>query len=100
LQPAHFSDRFDTGPQIKMIGISEQDLDAQLFQQILRNALDRAERSHRHEDRRFDLSMRSDEFASAGGAAGGFNLELDRHSEDSKGLQRSEVRLQKWSPIF
>ena len=35
VQPAHFSDGFDTGPQIKVIGISEQDLDAQLFQHIL-----------------------------------------------------------------
>jgi hypothetical protein len=66
VQPAHLANRLDSGTQIKMIGIAEQNLDAKLFQHILRNALDRTERSHRHEYGRLDFSVRSDEFAQRG----------------------------------
>src|SRR5271156_3773738 len=79
VQPAHPSNRFDPRPQKKMIGIRKQNLDAKLFQHILRNALNRTERSHRHEHRRLNFSMRSDEPASASSTAGGFNLQTNRH---------------------
>ena len=79
MQPAHLPDGFDSRPQIKMIGIAEQNLDAQFFQHILRNALHRSQRSNRHENRRFNLSVRRDQFAGAGRAASGFNLQLESH---------------------
>jgi hypothetical protein len=62
-----------------MVGIGEQNLDAEFFKHILRDALDRSQCANRHEHRRLDLSVRSDELASAGGAAGGFNLQANRH---------------------
>ncbi len=79
MQPAHPANRLDAGPQKKMVGIREQNLDAQLFKHILRDALHRSQRSHRHKHRRLDLSVRSKELAGAAGTAGGFNLQADGH---------------------
>src|ERR1700674_5012743 len=79
MQPAHPANRLDARPQKKMVGIREQNLDAQLFKHILRDALHRSQRSHRHKHRRLDLSVRSNELAGAGGTAGGFNLQADGH---------------------
>src|SRR5450755_814932 len=77
MQTAHLANGLDSGTQIKMVGIGQENLDAEFFQYILRNTFDGCQRSNRHEDRRFDLSVRSDEFASAGRAAGGFNLKVN-----------------------
>ena len=57
-----------------MVCIREQNLDAKFFEHILRNTLNRTKRPHRHEHRCLNFSMRSDELASTGRAAGGFNL--------------------------
>jgi hypothetical protein len=57
-----------------MVGIGKQNLDPEFFERILRDALDRSQGSDRHEHRRFDLSVRSDELADAGRPAGGFNF--------------------------
>ena len=79
MQPAHPANRLDPRPQKKMVGIREQNLDAQLLEHILRDALHRSERPDRHEHRRLNLSVRSDELADAGGTAGSFNLKSDGH---------------------
>ncbi len=79
VQAAHLANGFDSGTQIKMVGIAKQNLDAEFLQDILRNAFDRTKRSYGHEDWRFDFSVGHDEFARTGGVAGGFNLKLDRH---------------------
>src|SRR5579862_1797307 len=97
VQTAHLSDGLDSGPQIKVVGIAEQNLDTQLFEHILRNALDRTKRPDRHEYRRLDFSMRSDELASARRAASRFNLKLNRHRgiladcRDQKRLQGASL---------
>src|SRR5277367_1734640 len=98
MQSAHCSNGFDPRPQIKMVSIAQQNLDTKFLEHILRNALDRTKRSHRHKHRRLDLSMRSDEFAGAGGAARSVNLQANSHRRILKELQRSEVRLQRWKP--
>jgi hypothetical protein len=59
MQAAQLSNRFNPRPQIKMVGIAQQNLDPKLLQHILRNPLNGAERSDRHEHRRLDLSVRS-----------------------------------------
>ena len=69
MQAAHAPNRFNSRPQIKMIGIGEKNLDAEFFEYILRDTLDGSESSHWHEDGSLDGSVRSDELASAGGAA-------------------------------
>src|SRR5215471_14921846 len=56
------------GAQIEMVGVAENDLRAQLFQHILRNALHRSSSSHRHEDRRLHLTVRCDDSPCACGA--------------------------------
>src|SRR5208282_2133366 len=61
-----------------MVSIGQQNLHAQFFQHILRNALDRSECPNRHKHRRLNLSVRSDQFARAGRAARGFNLQAKR----------------------
>jgi len=79
MQPAHPANRLDPRPQEKMVGIREQNLDAEFFQHILRDALHRSEGPDRHEHRSLDLSVRSNELARTGGTAASFNLQANRH---------------------
>lgn len=80
MQPAEPPHRVDPRPQIKVVSISEQDLDAQFLKQILRNALDGSQCPHRHEDWCVDLAMWRDQFADATSTAGSLNLKFDGHS--------------------
>src|SRR5712671_927685 len=79
-----------------MIGIAEQNLDAELLQHILRHALDRSQRSNRHKNWRLNLSMGSDKPARACRTTGRFNLHPKRHrgivTDCKSGLNRSEVK--------
>jgi len=79
VQAAHLPNRLNAWPQIKVVSISQQNLDAKVFQHILGDALHRTQRSHRHEYGGLDLAMRRDELPGAGWAASSFNLKLDRH---------------------
>ena len=72
MQAAQFADQFVSGAQIQMIGISENDLRAELFQSLIAKALDRRLRPDRHEGRRFDLAMRSNQAAEPRAARIGF----------------------------
>jgi hypothetical protein len=74
MQATHLADGLDPGTQIKMIGIAEQNLYAEIFENILRDPLDRPECSYRHEDGRLDLTVRSDESPRPSRPARGFNL--------------------------
>ena len=86
LHAAQSADGVDAGTKIKMIGVVEQNLDAEFFQHILRHALDRADRADRHEDRRLDFAVRREESTGAGAAITGFNLEAKRHGFDCSDL--------------
>src|ERR1022692_5045817 len=50
LRSEESADYLHAGPQIKMVGVVQQDLDAELFQRVLGYALDRGQRSHRSEE--------------------------------------------------
>ena len=63
VQSAHFSDWLNTGSEIEVIGVAEQDFDVKLFQNVLRYAFDRGECANRHEDRCLHVSMRCSELA-------------------------------------
>ncbi len=78
MQPAQLADLLDSRPQIKMVGISQKNLDAEFFQNVLRDAFDRRQGSHRHEDWRFDDAVRRGQPAGAGSAGGGFDLKGNR----------------------
>ena len=79
LHPAELADRLHTRPQIKMVGVIQQDLDAELLQRVLRYALDRGQCSHRHKDWGLDFTVWREEASGAGGAIAGFDLEAEGH---------------------
>ena len=68
MKSAHVADRLMTWSQIKMVGVAKKNLNAQLFQNVLRNALDGAKRAHRHKDGCFDLAVRSSQLTQSGRA--------------------------------
>src|SRR6185312_2287781 len=59
MQTAELANLIDAGAQVKMIGVAEKDLDVELFQQILRDALHRGGGADRHEHRGFDCAVGS-----------------------------------------
>src|SRR5262249_21366340 len=63
------------GAQIEMVGVAENDLRAQLFQHILRNALHRSSSSNRHKYRSLHLTVRCDDASRACGTRLGFDDE-------------------------
>ncbi len=40
IQPAQLADLLDSGPQVKMVGITQEDLYTEFLEDVLRNALD------------------------------------------------------------
>jgi len=59
VQPAHLADNLMPRAQIKMIGVGQQDLHAEIVGQVaLAEAFDGGLRAHRHEDRGLDGSVR------------------------------------------
>ena len=79
MQSAQLADLLDSRPQVEVISVSQKNLDAEFLENVLRNALDRGQRSHRHEDWGFDFAMRRDQTAGAGGAGVSLDLEIDGH---------------------
>lgn len=79
VQAAHRSNGLDAGSQIEVIGIGEQYLYAEFFEDVLRDALDGGERANRHEHGSFDFAVRGREFACASRASGHLNLQADSH---------------------
>src|SRR5579864_228706 len=57
MQPAHPPHDLNTWPEVKVIGIPQDDLRPEFLQGLLRHAFDGCDCSHRHEDRRFDRGM-------------------------------------------
>lgn len=79
MQSAEFADLLDAWAQIEVIGISEKNSDAEFFEDVLWNTLDRGQRSHGHEDRSLHFAVWSQQASGAGRAGGGINLELKGH---------------------
>ncbi len=57
MQPAGVANQFMPGTKIKMIGVGQQDLDAQRFQFLLPHALDGTPRAHGHEHGRLHRAV-------------------------------------------
>ena len=75
MQAAHAADGLVAGTQIKMVGVAEDDFDAESFKRVLGDGFDGALRADGHEDRGFDGLVGQEETAAA--AAGGcFGEEL------------------------
>src|SRR5277367_3996149 len=59
MQAAEFADEFVAGPQIQMISVGEQDLDAEVFEVLLGKAFDSGRGADWHERRSVDGTVRS-----------------------------------------
>ncbi len=79
VQSTQLADLLDPRSQVKVIGIAQQNLNAQFFEDVLRNPFDRGQRAHRHEDGSLHFAMSSDQTSGAGRASGGVNFELEGH---------------------
>ena len=79
LHPAQLADGLDPRPQIEMVGIVQQDLDAELLQDVLGHAFDRGHRADGHEDRRVDHTVWGEKLPDACLAVGRLDLEAERH---------------------
>ena len=86
VQPAQLAHLLDSRPQIKMVGIAQQNLYAEFLQNVLRHAFHRRQSSDRHEYRSFDYAMRSGQPPSAGRALGRFDLKGNGQPEDCSGI--------------
>src|SRR6516164_9417127 len=61
MQPAQSPYGVNAWTEIEVISVAKQNLDANVLQHVLGYALDRRERSHRHEDRGFNLAVRGEQ---------------------------------------
>ena len=62
------------GPDVEVVGITGDDLRANLLERLRGHALDRGLGAHRHEDRGFDRAMQGAELAAAGMAFAGLAM--------------------------
>jgi hypothetical protein len=67
------------GPKIEMVGIAENDLGAEFFEDVLRNGLYGSHGSNGHKDRRLDDAVRQLHAAYAGLSVASFDCEGKRH---------------------
>jgi hypothetical protein len=58
MQAAHSADEFMSGAKVKMVGVAENNLRAEFFEDFLGHSFNAACRSHRHEHRGFDGLVR------------------------------------------
>jgi hypothetical protein len=79
MQSAEAADVFMSGAKVKMIGVAEDDLRAEFFEQVLRDGFHRPDGADRHEDWRFHLPVRKLKASGAGEAVSGVEGEGERH---------------------
>src|SRR5437879_1246681 len=89
VQPAHPPDGLHSRPQVKVIGVPQDDLCPEFFEGLLRHAFDRCNRSHRHEDGRFDRGMRRVKSSPAPFAVCPLNREFESHERTILPLRRA-----------
>ena len=67
-----------------MVGVAQQYLDVQVFENVLRNAFDRGHSPNRHKHWGLHLAVRRHQAPGSGMARLMFNLKRNRHRVDSK----------------
>ena len=77
VQPTQLAHLLHSRPQVKMVGIPQKNLHSQFLQDVLRNALYRRQRSHRHEHGRLHHPMGSSQPPDPRRSAGCFDLKGD-----------------------
>ena len=81
MQPTQVAHLFHAGAQVEVISISQKDLRAEFFEDVLRNSLDRCNCADRHEYRRFDDTVWSGEASQTGSILGRVNLKGNGHQK-------------------
>lgn len=89
VQAAKVSNLLDTRPQVEVISVAEENLDAQLLEDVLRDRLDGGGSPHRHEHRGEDLAMGGGETAQAGIAGRCLDCKVRGHLWNSNGKRAS-----------
>ena len=79
VQTAHFADGFDARAQVQVIGVSENDVCAKFFENVLRHSLDGGDGSYWHKDRSLNFGMWRNETCAAGAASDVFDSKVDGH---------------------
>src|SRR6266568_7813118 len=93
MQPAHPAHGLNSRPQVKMIGVAENDLRPQVLENILRNSFHRRHRSYRHKHGRLDFSMGREKAPCTSFAARAIGVEGDGHySRDCSNRELSEPK--------
>jgi hypothetical protein len=77
MQASESADDFGAGAEIKMVGVAEKNLDAEVLEHGLGLAFDCRLRADGHEDGSFDGSVRSEELRAAGFAGGRADVEFE-----------------------
>ena len=88
VQPAQLAHQLVPRPKVQVIGISQNDLRAQVFQDVLRDRFDSSGRADRHECRRFHAAVRGVNAAQAGRTGLGLNGEGKDHTDYGTGSFR------------
>ena len=77
MQAAHLADEFMARAKGEMVGVREKNLDAEIFEILLRLSLDRRGCAHGHEGGSVNYAVRSGQAAQTrSGRVGGKNLEM------------------------
>ncbi len=79
MESAEFADVLVAGPQVKMIGVAENDVGAELFEDVLRDSLNAGDGTDGHEDWRLDDAVRQLHASETCTAVAGFETEGERH---------------------
>ena len=82
MESAKFADVFVSWPQIEVIGVAEDDLRAEFFENVLRDSLNACDRANRHEHWSFNDAVRELHSSEASLAVTGFHCERERHWGD------------------
>src|SRR5260370_20160843 len=82
MQPAQATNHLMSRPEVEMIGVAENELRAQLFQNVLRHGFYCARGAARHEGGGLDLAVRGLHAAEAGPAGVGPGGERGRHRDN------------------
>src|SRR6516162_1140291 len=88
VQSTELANSLVNGPQIQMVSVGKQEVDAQLFQLLLRHSLNRARRAHGHEGRGFDNPVRGVKEAGAGPGEWIPRYDLKSQIPDTSGQSR------------
>src|SRR4051812_41610001 len=82
MKSSKFADVLMSRPKIKMVGVAEDDLSAEFFENVLRHSLDARDRADGHEDGRFNDAVGQLQAADTRFAIGSFDCEFQGHCFD------------------